>query len=892
MTVPGGHRQAHRQRGLQLRRQGHHAADLAQDQGARHQRHRRRGRPPSAATRRSTTAASLVGFVGADGQARRRARAARWTSSCQGAPARRATSSRGTAGSSRPTPTQHAGRRRPRRAADHRPRPPVVRPERHLGQGRATARALGHGDRRPTSRPGDLLAVATAPTFDPNNPAAASGNRGNRPSTRSTSRAAPARSSPPRRCWRRASPRRTRRSTVPNTLDRAGKSSRTRGPRDRAPDVRRDARQVEQHRHHPRGASGCCLGDCTSYLRKFGLGEPTGLGLPGETRGLVAEAVGLVGRQRYTMTFGQGYSRQRGADGVGVFATIANDGVRVPPSWSPASDDADGTCTAAPRRPRAPGWSAPEVAKTVREMLEGVVGEEGTAPVAKIPGYRVAGKTGTAQRFDPDRRLLRGYTPVVHRLRPRRRPAAGRRRSSLQAPGQERLRRRGRRPGVPARSCRSRCRTLTDPADRATKPPSLKLTTDVTGSLAPCVERRPDDRRPRGRPTRLREPWPRAPACAVGRPGAGGPVGGRHRRHARLPGRPARRPVRRPARRPRARRAVRRRRRAPAAPSPCSPTPRGAALWRARRRRPGRRRASTRGPSSAQLAAWRLRRPGRAPDDGRRHRHQRQDHDGLPARRRPARALGQPDRPGRHRRDPHRRRACCTSVRTTPEATDLQALLAVMRERGVDAVAMEVSSHALALAPGRRRRLRRRRVHQPLARTTSTSTATIEDYFARQGRACSRPQRSPARRRRRRRRVGRAGWRARPPCPSSPSPLARRSTAADWRVDGRRDGRGTSSWRSPLVGPRRRPDAARALRCAARVTFNLANAALALVTGSPRRRRRSDVPSRQRRRRLPPACPAGWSGSAAGGAGQPARRRRLRAHPRRRRRGPGGAAAG
>ena len=37
------------------------------------------------------------------------------------------------------------------------------------------------------------------------------------------------------------------------------------------------------------------------------------------------------------------------------------------------------------------------------------------------------------------------------------------------------------------------------------------------------------------------------------------------------------------------------------------------------------------------------------------------------------------------------------SVRTTPEATDLQALLAVMRERGVDAVAMEVSSHALAL---------------------------------------------------------------------------------------------------------------------------------------------------------------------------------------------------
>ena len=54
------------------------------------------------------------------------------------------------------------------------------------------------------------------------------------------------------------------------------------------------------------------------------------------------------------------------------------------------------------RRPGAQGcaWSSPAVAKQVREMLEGVVGKDGTAPEAEIPGYRVAGKTGTADRYD------------------------------------------------------------------------------------------------------------------------------------------------------------------------------------------------------------------------------------------------------------------------------------------------------------------------------------------------------------------------------------------------------------------------------------------------------------------------------------------------------------
>jgi cell division protein FtsI (penicillin-binding protein 3) len=82
-----------------------------------------------------------------------------------------------------------------------------------------------------------------------------------------------------------------------------------------------------------------------------------------------------------------------------VFATIANDGVRITPHAVAGFRDADGRFTPAPA-PRQTRVVSTRTAQTVRTMMEAVTMPGGTAPAAVVPGYRVAGKTGTADRFD------------------------------------------------------------------------------------------------------------------------------------------------------------------------------------------------------------------------------------------------------------------------------------------------------------------------------------------------------------------------------------------------------------------------------------------------------------------------------------------------------------
>jgi cell division protein FtsI (penicillin-binding protein 3) len=141
-------------------------------------------------------------------------------------------------------------------------------------------------------------------------------------------------------------------------------------------------------------------------LRRFGLGEKTGMGLPGESRGIVPAFEDWSGTSHGTIPIGQGYS-VNGVQMASVYSTIANDGVRVTPSIVRATADEGGSVVPAPA-PETERVIAPEIAAQLRTMLEGVTTDEGTAPLAAIPGYRVAGKTGTAQRVVDGR--YSGYT--------------------------------------------------------------------------------------------------------------------------------------------------------------------------------------------------------------------------------------------------------------------------------------------------------------------------------------------------------------------------------------------------------------------------------------------------------------------------------------------------
>ncbi|MFF9363449.1 peptidoglycan D,D-transpeptidase FtsI family protein [Streptomyces griseoluteus] len=146
-----------------------------------------------------------------------------------------------------------------------------------------------------------------------------------------------------------------------------------------------------------------------SYLRQFGIGRYTGLGFPGETPGILAPAAKWSTSQQYTIPFGQGFSINA-MQAASVYSTIANGGVRVAPSLVRGTKGADGRFAPAPK-PKKTRVVSEKTAKTVAQMLESVVDDEqGTGVKARIPGYRVAGKTGTANRVDPATGRYHGYT--------------------------------------------------------------------------------------------------------------------------------------------------------------------------------------------------------------------------------------------------------------------------------------------------------------------------------------------------------------------------------------------------------------------------------------------------------------------------------------------------
>ncbi|MFG3255863.1 peptidoglycan D,D-transpeptidase FtsI family protein [Streptomyces sp. NPDC048172] len=145
------------------------------------------------------------------------------------------------------------------------------------------------------------------------------------------------------------------------------------------------------------------------YMRDFGIGRPSGLGFPGETDGILEKPQKWSASQQYTIPFGQGLSLNA-VQAASIYSTIANGGVRTQPSLVRATVGPDGRY-APSKKPGERRVVSEKTAKTLAKMLESVVGDmEGTGTTAKIPGYRVAGKTGTANRVDPETGRYHGYT--------------------------------------------------------------------------------------------------------------------------------------------------------------------------------------------------------------------------------------------------------------------------------------------------------------------------------------------------------------------------------------------------------------------------------------------------------------------------------------------------
>lgn len=151
-----------------------------------------------------------------------------------------------------------------------------------------------------------------------------------------------------------------------------------------------------------------------NWLKKYGMGEFTGIELTGEQQGLISDWRDWDGRQQYTVLFGQGVA-QTPLQTALIYQALGNKGVRLKPRIVDAIIDADGT---EHKRPVEAGvrMVSEETAASCRVLMENVV-DQGHARTAKVTGYRVGGKTGTAEA-PSDKGGYDGYTTSFIGLAP------------------------------------------------------------------------------------------------------------------------------------------------------------------------------------------------------------------------------------------------------------------------------------------------------------------------------------------------------------------------------------------------------------------------------------------------------------------------------------------
>jgi cell division protein FtsI (penicillin-binding protein 3) len=134
-----------------------------------------------------------------------------------------------------------------------------------------------------------------------------------------------------------------------------------------------------------------------SYFSKFGYGVPTGVGFPGEAAGLMPQLTNWTDLTRATVSFGAGVAVTP-LQMASVYATIANGGTWIQPRLVRSVRAPDGSVKEADASPTR-RVLRPSTAKVLAQMLAYAV-QDGTGEAAQIPGYQVAGKTGTAKKLD------------------------------------------------------------------------------------------------------------------------------------------------------------------------------------------------------------------------------------------------------------------------------------------------------------------------------------------------------------------------------------------------------------------------------------------------------------------------------------------------------------
>ncbi|WP_127475469.1 peptidoglycan D,D-transpeptidase FtsI family protein [Microbacterium sulfonylureivorans] len=134
------------------------------------------------------------------------------------------------------------------------------------------------------------------------------------------------------------------------------------------------------------------------YFQRFGIGAGSAVGFPGEEKGEIHPVDEWGAQTTYNTSFGQGLTTTM-PELAGAYAAIANGGVRMPLSLIESCTEADGTVVE-PDLPEPTRVISESTSTQVRAMLENVFLQAPYAKAVEIPGYRIAGKTGTGEKAD------------------------------------------------------------------------------------------------------------------------------------------------------------------------------------------------------------------------------------------------------------------------------------------------------------------------------------------------------------------------------------------------------------------------------------------------------------------------------------------------------------